>query len=170
MRFLRKEKIKARWLDVFRKSPKRVVPAALLVAAFLFAIGCRSAKDTHTASILFLRIPPAQAGGPELLGQISGRVVNGKPGARIVLYAHSQTLWWVQPFRAHQYTQLASDGSWENKTHLGAEYAALLVTKLSAAGESIRFTCGERQRAGSCDDKGFSRTIARPQDHSLQRV
>jgi hypothetical protein len=104
-----------------------VVPAAALGTVSLFAIACHSAKDTHTASILFMQIPPGQAGGPDLLGRIGGRVVNGKPGARIVLYAHSETFWWVQPFRGHPYTALASDGSWENMTHLGAEYAALLV-------------------------------------------
>jgi hypothetical protein len=74
-----------------------------------------------------MRIPPAQGGGPDLLDRISGRVINGKPGARVVLYAHSQNTWWVQPFRRHAYTDIASDGSWENMTHLGGDYAALLV-------------------------------------------
>jgi hypothetical protein len=74
-----------------------------------------------------MRVPPAQAPGPDLLGHMSGRVANGKPGLRIVLYARTSNIWWVQPFRRYPYTEIAGDGSWENMTHLGSEYAALLV-------------------------------------------
>jgi hypothetical protein len=78
--------------------------------------------------ILFTQIPPAEArGGPEVLEQINGRVVNGKPGARIVVYTLSRGTWWVQPFRSHPFTEIGSDGSWRNVTHLGSDYAALLV-------------------------------------------
>jgi hypothetical protein len=33
----------------------------------------------------------------------------------------------VQPFRRYSYTEIAADGGWENMTHLGSEYAALLI-------------------------------------------
>jgi hypothetical protein len=100
---------------------------ALISWICFFAIACHSSKDTSAPSISFMRVPPAQAPGPDLLGHMSGRVANGKPGLRIVLYARSSNIWWVQPFRRYPYTEIAGDGSWENMTHLGSEYAALLV-------------------------------------------
>ena len=48
------------------------------------------------------------------------------PGHRIVLYARSGH-WWVQPLTVQPFTSVRPDGSWENTTHLGTEYAALLV-------------------------------------------
>jgi hypothetical protein len=125
MRFLRKTG-RVRWAGALCKPSLRLAPYACL-GALCLAIACRSAKDAHQPSILFMRVPPAQAPGTDLVGRVSGRVTEAKPGARIVLYAHGKNVWWVQPFRRHPYTELASDGSWENVTHLGWEYAALLV-------------------------------------------
>jgi len=68
-------------------------------------------------------------GGPQDLQRINGRVLDGVPGAQVVIYARSEGTWWVQPYRSHAVTEVASDGSWSNVTHLGSEYAALLVTK-----------------------------------------
>ncbi|WP_263356741.1 LamG domain-containing protein [Acidicapsa ligni] len=34
----------------------------------------------------------------------------------------------MQPFRSRAFTDVGSDGAWENYTHLGSDYAALLVT------------------------------------------
>ena len=48
------------------------------------------------------------------------------PGQRIVLYARSGH-WWVQPLTVQPFTTVQPDGTWENTTHLGTEYAALLV-------------------------------------------
>jgi len=53
-------------------------------------------------------------------------VHGAQPGQQVVLYAHSG-VWWVQPFAAQSATRILSDGSWKNSTHLGTEYAALLV-------------------------------------------
>jgi hypothetical protein len=92
MRFLRKKRNRS-WLDVLGKSAKGSVRNALIPWICFLAIACHSSKDTSGPSISFMRIPPAQAPGPDLLGHISGRVVNGKPGMRIVLYARSSTIW-----------------------------------------------------------------------------
>ncbi|HEY4354711.1 MAG TPA: hypothetical protein VGN16_03110 [Acidobacteriaceae bacterium] len=67
-------------------------------------------------------------GGPEDLERINGRVIDGLPGAQVVLYARSEGTWWIQPFRSRAFTQIERDGSWSNLTHLGTDYAALLVT------------------------------------------
>jgi hypothetical protein len=53
-------------------------------------------------------------------------VQNGHPGQQIVLYAKSER-WWVQPQTAHPLTDVGADGRWHNSTHLGTEYAAILV-------------------------------------------
>jgi hypothetical protein len=72
------------------------------------------------------RAPDANPGGPEKLDYIEGTVKNPQPGQHIVLYAHSG-IWWVQPFADRTTTNVLPDGSWKNSTHLGTEYAALLV-------------------------------------------
>jgi hypothetical protein len=43
------------------------------------------------------------------------------------LYAKSEEIWWIQPFTEKPFTKLESDSKWKNQTHLGTEYAALLV-------------------------------------------
>jgi hypothetical protein len=68
-------------------------------------------------------------GGPEDLDHINGRIVDGVAGAQVVIYARSEGAWWVQPFRSRAFTEVGSDGGWGNFTHLGSDYAALLVTR-----------------------------------------
>jgi hypothetical protein len=57
---------------------------------------------------------------------IEGRASGAGPGQQIVLYAHSG-VWWIQPFKDHAFTKIQPDSTWKNSTHLGTEYAALLV-------------------------------------------
>ena len=71
--------------------------------------------------------PFVARGGPDHLDAISGQVVNGRPGAQIVLYARSEGDWWVQPFRNRAFIKVDSDGKWDTVTHRGSDYAALLV-------------------------------------------
>jgi len=59
---------------------------------------------------------------------IEGRVIGVRPEQRIVLYAKSGGRWWIQPFaRDPLFTEIQRDSKWRNVTHLGEEYAALLV-------------------------------------------
>ncbi len=58
--------------------------------------------------------------------KISGRVTGAHPGQRIVLFARSGT-WWVQPFSNKPFTPIGKDSVWGTSTHMGTEYAALLV-------------------------------------------
>lgn len=76
--------------------------------------------------IVLEQIPVAGVGGASTMAPIRGRVKGAKPGQRVVLYAKSG-LWWVQPFGNRMFTEIRSDGSWQNETHLGSDYAALLV-------------------------------------------
>jgi hypothetical protein len=79
-------------------------------------------------SIEFTKVPLAVVGGLDNMETIEGRVTGGRPEQRIVLYAKSQYRWWIQPFaRDPLFTKIQADSKWKNVTHLGEEYAALLV-------------------------------------------
>jgi len=48
------------------------------------------------------------------------------PGQKIVVYAKNG-IWWVQPFKTQPFTAIQSNLTWKTSTHLGTDYAALLV-------------------------------------------
>jgi len=99
------------------------------VAAFLIAVslsfgGCKSWR--RHPSIEFTKVPPADKGGPDVLDSIEGRVIGALPGQQMVLLAKSG-VWWVQPDNNQYLTQIESDSTFKNSTHLGTDYAAILV-------------------------------------------
>ena len=96
-----------------------VVIACLLAA-------CGAPRTDVTPSIHFTLTPAAVEGGPNRLEPIEGRVTGARAGQRIVLFARSGG-WWVQPLANEPFTSIQPDGTWRNSTHLGTEYAALLV-------------------------------------------
>jgi hypothetical protein len=114
-------------LRMFGQWLQNAASCAFVFSVLALAAGCRPSNDSPKPSIRFRQIPPAQTGGSNLLDHINGVVLAGKPGMRIVVYARSADFWWIQPFRAHEFAEVASDGSWETATHLGISYAALLV-------------------------------------------
>jgi signal transduction histidine kinase len=77
-------------------------------------------------SVDLRQVPPAAEGGEFRLGTIAGRVSGARGGQRIVLYARSGD-WYVQPYADRPFTAIQADSSWTSSTHLGTEYAALLV-------------------------------------------
>jgi hypothetical protein len=87
---------------------------------------CRSSGDAVKPSVEFTKLPPLAEGGPDKLGTIEGRVSGARPGQRIVLFARGG-MWWVQPFADNPYTIIQPDSTWKSATHLGTQYAALLV-------------------------------------------
>jgi hypothetical protein len=91
----------------------------------LLALGCSA--PPVAPSIEFTTVPRADAGGPSDFERMAGRVKGARPGQRIVPFAHSDSGWWVQPFRSRPFTEIAADGTWKNDIHLGQEYGALLV-------------------------------------------
>jgi signal transduction histidine kinase len=72
------------------------------------------------------RVPLADEGGPEKLDVIEGRVIGVHTGLQVVLFARSGA-WYVQPLADQPFTPIQSDSKWRSGTHLGTEYAALLV-------------------------------------------
>lgn len=99
-----------------------------LAVLFLFC-ACHTQTSTSSPNVIFDKIPRADFGGPDKLDTIEGRVTGAQPGQQIVLYAKSEELWWIQPFSDSPYTSIQSDSKWSNQTHLGNEYAALLINK-----------------------------------------
>jgi len=105
----------------------------LLLAASSLFIGCRSTRNGAGAAnvpvIKFTHVPLAGFDNPEKVNAIKGRVIGARPGQRIVLYAYAQAAeaWWVQPLADQPFTTIEPDSTWENNTHPGTQYAALLV-------------------------------------------
>jgi hypothetical protein len=89
-------------------------------------IGCRSPKTLAGPTIEFTKIPPAAQGGRERVDTIAGRVAGARPGQQIVVYARSGP-WWVQPWPDKPLIPIQGDSTWGTSTHLGFDYAALLV-------------------------------------------
>lgn len=106
---------------------RRWILAFVLVAPFLFLLyGCATRQAATKPSIEFSVIPNAEEGGPDKQAKIAGRVANARAGQRIVLFAKAG-IWWVQPTRDEPFTTIQPDATWSNSTHMGTEYAALLV-------------------------------------------
>src|SRR5260370_18149665 len=98
----------------------------LLFVSSLLLDGCQ--RGTSEPSVAFTKIPVSAVGGLDNMDTIEGRVIGVRPEQRIVLYAKSGGRWWIQPFaRDPLFTEIQRDSKWRNVTHLGEEYAALLV-------------------------------------------
>jgi hypothetical protein len=101
------------------------VAVVLLVAAIVGVASPNSAAEAPRPTIKIATVPPRDAGGEARMARIDGAVSDAPSGARVVLFAHGD-VWYVQPYVASPYTEIR-DGKWANDTHLGTEYAALLV-------------------------------------------
>jgi len=117
-----------------RLKPRFENPVAIPTLAFAFLLltlcfvvgGCRARKVDGGPVVEFTKVPLAEEGGPDKLDVIEGRVREARPDQKIVLFAKSGT-WYVQPFADQQFTAIQADSKWKSVTHLGTEYAALLV-------------------------------------------
>ena len=110
-----------------RGSPRAFLRQTFLLAALSAALlsGCRPRTGGGPA-VEFTRVPKAEASRTDKLDVIQGSVSGAKPGQQIVLYARMGA-WWLQPLPNAPYTKIQPDSNWVNSTHLGTEYAALLV-------------------------------------------
>jgi len=98
----------------------------LLPVFFIALAGCHARQDNTAPNIEFTKVPPAAQGGREKVDSIAGRVTGARPGQQIVVYARSGP-WWVQPWPDKSLIPIQADSTWSTPTHLGFEYAALLV-------------------------------------------
>lgn len=99
--------------------------AGFFLLSFCVLVGCRFQRASGPG-IEFTRVPPAVEGGPDRLDIIEGRIKGGDPKLQLVLYAHSGK-WWIQPIVEEPFTTIRPDSTWTNSTHLGTDYAAMLV-------------------------------------------
>ena len=99
------------------------INSGLLCLVLLFG-GC--SVDRSKPSIELTTVPRADRGGGQELDVIKGRVHNAASGQQVVLYARSGA-WYVQPYADQPFTTIGADSTWINRTHLGTEYAALLI-------------------------------------------
>ena len=104
---------------------KRALLSVCLLPVLLTS-ACRSRRTMDKPAIVITHVPHSSTGGPFEQETIDGRATGAGPGQKVVIYARNQ-VWWVQPFRTQSDTTVRADGSWANATHLGTEYAALLV-------------------------------------------
>jgi hypothetical protein len=110
-------------------STNHVRPQVSVILALCVLLGgCNPRKTDVRPAIEFTKVPPTGEGGPVPLSLIAGRVTGARPGEKIVSFARAATgVWWVQPLAIQPFTTIQSDSSWTVSTHLGTEYAALLV-------------------------------------------
>ena len=99
---------------------------SLGVVIILLLSSCAVDRTLAQPSIEFTKIPREDKGGVWETDTISGRVAGARPGQRIVLFARSGA-WYVQPYADQPFTNIQPDSTWSSSTHLGTEYAALLV-------------------------------------------
>jgi hypothetical protein len=97
----------------------------IMLCCFLFS--CGRQPGSSTSNVVFDKVPHADVGGPDKMETIEGHATGVGPGQRIVLYTKSAELWWVQPSTANPITTIQGESRWKNQTHLGIEYAGLLV-------------------------------------------
>jgi hypothetical protein len=103
-------------------SPGFVLQFILTMLACTLQFGCHSGPPT----IEFSKIPPAAQGGRERVDVISGSVSGARHGQKIVVYARSGP-WWVQPWPNQSLLPIHWNSTWNTTTHLGFEYAAMVV-------------------------------------------
>jgi len=108
----------------------RCTPVVILVAfvsASQAAAQCLSPTNPH---IEIVKTPRAGLGGEAETDTIGGKASGINPeDARILLYAHASDRWWVQPAADRPLITIGANGNWQTETHLGFEYAVLLVDK-----------------------------------------
>jgi hypothetical protein len=84
-------------------------------------------KEGNTKpNIQITEIPPRGAGAERvetIAGTVSGVKINE---CKVVVFARTDT-WYVQPYVASSDTFINEDNTWRTDTHLGSQYAALLV-------------------------------------------
>ncbi len=85
-------------------------------------------EDQTLGPRIEITLVPPKGGGPDRVDRIAGTVSGADIRAyKVVIFALGGSTWYVQPYTASPFTSIGDDGKWENDTHLGSEYAALLA-------------------------------------------
>jgi len=111
-------------LEVWEKG-ERVGQAAIELSREQFAAAKKTAGDEYRITIT--EIPPSGTGGAETRANISGTVSGELSNdLRVLVYARAEGRWYIQPLSQSFHT-VAADHTWSTWTHVGSDYAAILV-------------------------------------------
>lgn len=114
-----------------QQSGARLFNSVLVIVALLLVpgngqVGGKNDGKSTEPFIQITLVPPGGE-GPDSNGNIGGKAGGANlKQCRVVVFARTDK-WYVQPYAASPYTSIGEDGNWETGTHLGYEYAALLV-------------------------------------------
>src|SRR6185503_7688612 len=112
-----------------RSRRQRVGPISGAVCLLLpLLLGGCDRSSPGQPRIELTNVPPVHRGGTQDLDVIRGRVTGANNDHRVVLYARSGE-WYVQPYADQPFTAINADSTFHSPTHLGTEYAALLVER-----------------------------------------
>lgn len=100
--------------------------AAFAAYLALISLAWAAPQEATKPTIAIIVVPPYDAGGPDKMDTISGTVTGACSDCKVVLFARGD-VWYVQPYANQTDTSISSDGKWSSDTHLGTEYAAVLV-------------------------------------------
>jgi hypothetical protein len=99
----------------------------LITPSFSLAACHQAASEDPKPRILFTQVPERNLANQNKQDVMEGTVSGAKQGQRLVIYSKSGGLWWLEPLLTSPFTPILPDGVWRNETHLGADYAVLLV-------------------------------------------
>jgi hypothetical protein len=99
----------------------------LITPSFSLAACHQAASEDAKPRILFTQVPERSLANQNKQDVMEGTVSGAKQGQRLVIYSKSGGLWWLQPLLTSPFTPILPDGVWRNETHLGTDYAVLLV-------------------------------------------
>jgi hypothetical protein len=103
-----------------------VEPPVLCALSALLCALCLAAEPGDAPKVQITLTPPSDAGGSERIEPIEGTVEGACARCKIVLFARGD-VWYVQPWTNAPFTEIQANQTWHNSTHLGMQYAALLV-------------------------------------------
>jgi len=107
---------------------KRSILCVIVFVALLAACqgNASTGEDTTKPEIKITEVPPKGA-GPDRVERIAGTVsgVNTKE-CKVIVFAQTDT-WYVQPYIETSDIEIKNSNTWQTDTHLGSQYAALLV-------------------------------------------
>jgi hypothetical protein len=99
-----------------------------LIVLLLGSFGCgRNAKQMVEPKISFTQVPQWNPGDRNLQDVMEGTVSGEQPNQRMVVYSKAGAMWWLQPLLTSPFVAILPDHAWRSETHLGTDYAVLLV-------------------------------------------
>ncbi len=104
-----------------------MAPSTTPLQRFTRVSGYHLTERATAHQIKFIEIPAKVEGNPHKSYVTEGCLYTRLGSQRLVIYSKSGGLWWLQPLLTSPFTAILPDQVWRNETHLGTEYAVLLV-------------------------------------------